>query len=136
MNIFNESKNNEIRKKFDLDLKYGQQGEQWLSILGDEIQMEVKRERDCWLKTGNIYFEYECRGKPSGLAATASKYWTEILSEKGHANAVVIFDTEILMANLERLAAEKKIRSDVKGGDDFASLGFLLPISMIGEVIK
>ena len=58
MNIFNESKNNEIRKKFDLDLKYGQQGEQWLSILGDEIQMEVKRERDCWLKTGNIYFEY------------------------------------------------------------------------------
>ena len=32
--------------RFDLDLKFGQQGEQWLSLLADERKIEVKRERD------------------------------------------------------------------------------------------
>ena len=47
------------RKKFDLDLKYGQIRETAVADMLQGCKIEVKSERDLWQKTGNIAFEYE-----------------------------------------------------------------------------
>ena len=69
-------------KKFDKDLKYGQERENRIvSILDkDKTKMEVKTERDWWFKTNNIAIEVECYGKPSGIMATEADYWVHILA--------------------------------------------------------
>ena len=61
---------NEDRKKFDLDLQYGQVREQMVADMLQNKKIEVKSERDVWQRTGNIAIEYECYGKPSGINAT------------------------------------------------------------------
>ena len=51
------------RKKFDLDLKYGQKYEdEFLNIVVNS-KVEVKTERGMWMDTGNIAIEYESYGK-------------------------------------------------------------------------
>lgn len=45
---------------FDLDLKFGQLGEQYVSdVFTGDIKSEVKTDRR-WVDTGNIYVETEC----------------------------------------------------------------------------
>ena len=48
------------RKKFDLDLQYGQVREQMVADMLQNKKIEVKSERDVWQRTGNIAIEYEC----------------------------------------------------------------------------
>ena len=45
---------NEDRKKFDLDLQYGQVREQMVADMLQNKKIEVKSERDVWQRTGNI----------------------------------------------------------------------------------
>lgn len=40
----------------------------------DKYVYEVKSDRLTY-KTGNLYVEYECSGKPSGIATTTADYW-------------------------------------------------------------
>jgi len=113
-------------KKFDLDLKYGQEREKRLaSILDkDKSKIEVKTERDWWFKTGNIAIEMECNGKPSGVMATKSDYWVHILAEGEKDYCRLIFDTK----TIKRLA--KKYISTLKaGGDGFRSKFVLIPLA-------
>ena len=63
------------RKKFDLDLKYGQVREKYVADMLQDKKIEVKSERDVWQRTGNIAIEYESYGKPSGINATEADYW-------------------------------------------------------------
>ena len=63
------------RKKFDLDLEYGQVREDKIAEMLKDKKIEVKSERDIWQTTGNIAIEYESWGKPSGIRATESDYW-------------------------------------------------------------
>ena len=58
------------RKKFDIDLEYGKVREQMVADMLQDKKIEVKSERGMWMRTGNIAIEYECYGKPSGIAAT------------------------------------------------------------------
>ena len=69
----------ENRKKFDLDLQYGEVREKAVADMLQNKKIEVKSERDMWQRTGNIAIEYECYGKPSGINATESDYWFHIL---------------------------------------------------------
>ena len=62
----------EDRKKFDLDLQYGQVKEKIIADMLQDKKIEVKSERGMWLKTGNIAIEFESYGKPSGIAAAGS----------------------------------------------------------------
>ena len=55
------------RKKFDLDLQYGKVREQRVADMLQDKKIEVKSERDMWVRTGNIAIEYESYGKPSGI---------------------------------------------------------------------
>jgi hypothetical protein len=58
------------RKKFDLDLAYGQMHEDRVLDMLQGKKVEVKTERGMWTKTGNIAIEFESYGKPSGINAT------------------------------------------------------------------
>ena len=53
------------RKKFDIDLKYGTIREEKIAEMLTNKKIEVKSERDMWMKTGNIAIEYESWNKPS-----------------------------------------------------------------------
>ena len=50
------------RKKFDLDLQYGQVREDAVADMLQGCKIEVKSERDLWQKTGNFAVEYESYG--------------------------------------------------------------------------
>jgi hypothetical protein len=115
-------------KKFDLDLKYGQEREKRLaSILDkDKTKIEVKTERDWWFKTGNIAIEIECNGKPSGVMATTSDYWCHILADGKKDYCRMIFDT----STIKRLA-KKYIKTTKNGGDGWRSKFVLIPLAEI-----
>ena len=84
--------------KFDLDLKFGKNREDFVASLlnEDRAKIEVKSERDWWSRTGNIAIEVECNGKPSGLTVTQADYWFHILT-KGKSNvAMLMFETKKL----------------------------------------
>ena len=49
----------EDRKKFDLDLEYGQVREDEVANMLQDKKIEVKSERDVWQRTGNIAIEYQ-----------------------------------------------------------------------------
>ena len=44
----------EDRKKFDIDLQYGQVREKIVADMLQDKKIEVKSERGMWLQTGNI----------------------------------------------------------------------------------
>jgi hypothetical protein len=125
------------RAKFDVDLQFGQEGERWLTWLGtDQAKVEVKTERDTWAKTGNAVFEYECRGKPSGIAITEADYWLHILRLGNHVHAAHLWPIEDLKTFL-RMAMKGHGNSRLAvAGDDYASKVILVPIQslwMIGH---
>jgi len=47
------------RKKFDLDLAYGEVREDKIADMLQNKKIEVKSEKDMWQKTGNICIEYQ-----------------------------------------------------------------------------
>lgn len=125
------------RSKFDIDLQYGQDGEQWLKILGtDQAKMEVKTERDKWAETGNAVFEYECRGKRSGIAVTTSDYWCHNFMLNGRCCMTMIFAVEDLKTFLRQCIHTKGYAGSrlTIGGDDNASKVILVPITELWRI--
>lgn len=122
--------------RFDLDLKFGQDGEQWVKMLGQEVKIEVKTERDKWNTTRNIFFEYRYRGKPSGLAVTQCDYWATVLSFQGRKCGMFLFEINALKRNLKRLLDDpdprvKRYVRKIDGGDNNASKGVLVSLQVI-----
>lgn len=108
---------------FAYDLAIGQGEEVWLGDLLRGAKIEVKRDFKS-SKTGNIFVEYECRGKPSGIATTEADYWAFILNGE----RVVILPTEFLKDLCRYYYEEQKV---AKGGDNNASMGVLIPTGRI-----
>ena len=115
------------RKKFDLDLKYGQVKEKIVADMLQDKKIEVKSERGMWLKTGNIAIEYECYGKPSGINATKSDYWFHNLCVGDEVFATLVFETKMLKKIINASINENQVRS-VSGGDHNASKMYLMNI--------
>ena len=115
-----------MNKKFDKDLKYGQERENRIvSILDkDKTKLEVKTERDWWQKSGNMCIEVECYGKPSGIMATEADYWVHILAHGDKDFVRMIFDTSTIKKLTKKYM--KNIRS---GGDGNKSRFVLVPLS-------
>lgn len=125
--------NRNYTSKFDADLRFGQEGEEWLVLLAKHKKLEIKRDRE-WVKSGNLYFEYESYGKISGFAGTEADYYAYILSGvDGEAKTVYLWEINNLRNNLRRLLADKKIRK-VCGGDNKATKAVLLPLTMLHEL--
>ena len=125
---------NEDRKKFDLDLQYGQVREQMVADMLQNKKIEVKSERDVWQRTGNIAIEYECYGKPSGINATESDYWFHNLCIGEDTFATLVFDTK----NLKRIIDKLDHKKTVSGGDNNAARMYLLNLQKLfsSDVIK
>jgi len=126
--------NKEDRKKFDLDLEYGQVREDKIADMLQDKKIEVKSERDIWQSTGNIAIEYECYGKPSGIKATESDYWFHNLCIGDNIFCSLVFDTKVLKKLVDKLDTFRT----VSGGDNNASKMYLvnLPKLFSSDVIK
>jgi hypothetical protein len=74
------------RSDFDIDLRYGQEGESYVKSLLNLETIEVKRDKR-WKETGNLYIEVWCWSQnnrewyPSGLQATKATHWSFVLEE-------------------------------------------------------
>ena len=81
---------------FDIDLKFGKQGEETVANLLSIETVEVKRDAR-WKETGNLYIETECwynnsqSWQPSGLSVSKSTHYAFVLE-----GMVVILPTEDL----------------------------------------
>ncbi len=122
------------RKKFDLDLAYGQVREAKVAEMLQDKKIEVKSERDVWQRTGNIAIEYESYGKPSGIAATEADYWFHNLCIGDDTFATLVFDVPSLRKIIDNLDKKKSVR----GGDHNASRMYLLNLQKLfsSDVIK
>ena len=118
----------EEMKKFDLDLKIGHFGEDFVRDLQNgNTMIEVKTERDIWKTTGNIAIEIRCNGKLSGLSATESQTWVHLLSVDDKIIGGFIFDTDYLKDMVKKVVANGKAKI-TKGGDFNSSQMVLIPI--------
>ena len=122
------------RKKFDLDLAYGEVRESKIADMLTNKKIEVKSERDLWQKTGNICIEYKSWGKPSGIDATESDYWFHNLCIGDDEYCTLVFNTKTLKKIVKRLDSFKT----VSGGDNRASQMYLLNLQKLfsSDVIK
>ena len=118
----------EYAKGFDLDLRFGKLGEDFVSDIQDgNNKIEVKTERDIWKTTGNIAIEMRYRGNPSGISTTESSLWVHLLSYKGVIEGGFMFKVDILKEKIKKLHKSGGLKM-VMGGDDNMSQMALLPI--------
>ena len=124
----------ENRKKFDLDLTYGEIREEKIAEMLTNKKVEVKSERDIWQNTGNICIEYECWNKPSGIRATESDYWFHNLCIGDEEYCTLVFKTDTLRKIVDKLDTFKT----VSGGDGNASRMYLVNLQKLfsTDVIK
>jgi hypothetical protein len=124
----------ENRKKFDLDLTYGEIREEKIAKMLTNKKVEVKSERDIWQNTGNICIEYECWSKPSGIRATESDYWFHNLCIGDEEYCTLVFKTDTLRKIVDKLDTFKT----VSGGDGNASRMYLVNLQKLfsTDVIK
>ena len=120
----------EDRKKFDLDLQYGQVKEKIIADMLQDKKIEVKSERGMWLKTASLAIEFESYGKPSGIAATESDYWFHNLCIGDEVYGTLVFKTDMLK-NIIKNTPNKR---EVSGGDHNASKMYLINIQKLFNV--
>ena len=108
----------EFKSNFEYDLAFGQEGEMSFADLTNK-KIEVKRDRLAH-KTGNIFIEYESRGKPSGIATSKADFYAYYISDI----CILITLDKLKSICREYLNTSK----DIVGGDDNTSKGILLPI--------
>lgn len=122
------------RKKYDLDLQYGEIREDKIKDMLENKKIEVKSERGRWMETGNICIEYESWSKPSGIRATESDYWFHNLCVGDKEFCTIVFDTNMLKLIVNQLDTFKT----VAGGDHNASRMYLVNLQKLfsSDVIK
>jgi hypothetical protein len=113
----------EQNNDFRWDLKVGQLQEQWLGELLENVPIEVKRDFMA-SQTGNVFVEFFCRKKPSGIATTEAQYWAFILGEE----TVVLLPTVKLKTLARQAYKEGRI---IRGGDNGASQGVLINVERL-----
>ena len=106
--------------KFNKDLKYGKKHEKL--VMESRLDYELKTDRLAH-KTGNVYVEYESRGKESGIIASKSNLWIFKIVDKKDKH---LFSIEIPLDRLRKLVYNKY--STTLGGDHRTSKGYLVPI--------
>ena len=115
------------RKKFDLDLAYGQLHEDRIADMLQNKKIEVKTERDQWSKTGNICIEFQSYGKPSGIKATEADFWFHNLALGDDVFCTLVFSVD----NLKKIVEQLDHHRVVNGGDHNASRMFLVNLSKL-----
>ena len=117
------------------DLAHGQLGEAFVSQLGTDVSIEVKNCRK-WHQTGNVFFELECNGKPSGIVSTKALYLVYLLHKDGRQVGGYILELKPLKKAIQSplndgLAIEKNY-----SGDGGRVKGIVVALDNMGELIK
>jgi len=108
---------------FRWDLEVGQIAERWLGDILSGNTIEVKRDFVA-SRTGNVFVEFSCRDKPSGLATTLATHWAFVLDDE----TVVLLPTE----KLKTIARESyRKRGAFKGGEKNLSMGVLIRVERL-----
>ena len=104
---------------FKYDLKVGQTKEEELGNILNDKKIEVKYDLKA-LQTGNVYVEYESRGKKSGLSTTEADFYCFAFGDTFH-----LIDVKLLKSRCRKYFGTNR---DKQGGDNNTSKGILLPI--------
>ena len=117
---------------FDFDLKFGEIFEKALALILQDKKLEVKTERDKWVKTGNIAIELHNHNsnKPSGLSVTKADYWGTILVDDYRVKSIHILPVSDLKTRVKDIVRNGNGKI-VMGGDFKASELALIPIKEI-----
>lgn len=107
---------------FDICLEFGEKYENEFQKIVESKQLEVKTDKICQ-RTGNIFVEFESRGKDSGLATTTAVYWVYCLWSEVRKEQTYVF---IPTRRLKKLIKQNNYR-EMKGGDNWTSKGYLIP---------
>ena len=115
----------DFNSDFRHDLEVGQLSEKFLADLLENRTIEVKRDFLA-SKTGNVFVEYESRGKPSGIATSTADYWAFVLDDER-----IIMIPRGLLKVMAREAFEAE--SLATGGDSNTSRGVLVRVRELVE---
>ena len=107
--------------KFTKDLSYGKKHEKL--VMKSMENFELKTDRMAH-KTGNVYVEFQSRGKDSGIRASKSDTWIFKIVSKGDRH---LFSIQIPLTRLKKLVS--KDYRVVPGGDNLTSRGYLVPLT-------
>tara|TARA_R100000951_G_scaffold51668_1_gene43555 strand:+ start:1593 stop:2003 length:411 start_codon:yes stop_codon:yes gene_type:complete len=125
-----ENKSNSINKlkesdfsvtKFSKDLSYGKKHEKL--VMKSMENFELKTDRMAH-KTGNVYVEFQSRGRDSGIRTSKSDTWIFKIVSKGDRH---LFSIQIPLTRLRKLVS--KDYKVVPGGDNLTSRGYLVPLT-------
>lgn len=105
---------------FKFDLVVGQMKEMELGSILQGKTIEVKSDKLAH-KTGNVFIEYQSRGKASGIATTEADYYAIEIQ-----GSYVILSSDKLK---EKCRKYFKTDRDTVGGDSDTSKGILLPVT-------
>jgi len=125
-----ENKSNSIKKlkesdfsvtKFTKDLSYGKKHEKL--VMKSMENFELKTDRMAH-KTGNVYVEFQSRGKDSGIRTSKSNTW---IFKIPNGRDTHLFSIHIPLTRLKKLVS--KDYKVVPGGDRLTSRGYLVPLT-------
>ena len=107
--------------KFTKDLSYGKKHEKL--VMKSMENFELKTDRMAH-KTGNVYVEFQSRGKDSGIRTSKSDTWIFKIVSKGDRH---LFSIHIPLTRLKKLVStDYRV---VPGGDKLTSRGYLVPLT-------
>ncbi len=107
--------------KFTKDLSYGKKHEKL--VMKSMENYELKTDRMAH-KTGNVYVEFQSRGKNSGILTSKSDTWIFKIVSKGDRH---LFSIHIPLTRLKKLVStDYRV---VPGGDNLTSRGYLVPLT-------
>lgn len=122
------------RAQFDFDLRYGQVRETLARHLLTDgpLTVEVKTDGMSEL-TGNVIIEFECRGKPSGIAVTTARWWAFVI---GRDSVMVFIRTDRLKTLARKFYMLGKVVAAGELGPDGKKVarGVLIPVSELVKV--
>jgi len=107
--------------KFSKDLSYGKKHEKL--VMKSMEDFELKTDRMAY-KTGNVYVEFQSRGRDSGILTSKSDTWIFKIVSKGDRH---LFSIHIPLSRLKKLVS-KNYRV-MPGGDKLTSRGYLVPLT-------
>lgn len=104
---------------FKEDLRVGQVAERQIAEMIENKSIEVKRDFK-YQKTGNVFVEYACRGKYSGIITTESDFYAFKVTN----HQTLFIKTDVLIQKC--ITKHNETGKVHKGGDDNRSRGILL----------
>ena len=107
---------------FKYDLEVGQAAEKEVGDMLANQKIEVKLDKRA-VETGNIYVEYESRGKPSGVSRSEAEHYCFVVGK-----LKLFIPTDRLKELIEPL---KGTKYDKRGGDNNTSKGVLLKLTTL-----